>query len=276
MGTDNKLNNKIKSFNKYHENLLSRARKIVTNIGESKENIKKFEESFINEIFFPDKLTTVNQKLSPQDIFFSVLFYGFNEIYISFERLKDLEVYISRFPNIKTPIAKINYLRFLIENYLSEVYILRERLNKYLKKIRESYIEDRRYVSIRITCDQLINTVEGSLKNIITTRGSHTHLVRYSGRDIKRLESIFLYKEYLDKLQKYLPDDYIIPNFKNEYRKLRRKQKKILKDNNEQIKILLDYYFKEMLKIVFTDDDEISCPAKHNSIENRKKFFSKG
>ncbi|GAG89716.1 unnamed protein product [marine sediment metagenome] len=54
-------------------------------------------------------------------------------------------------------------MRFLIENYLSEVYILRERLNKYLKKIRESYIEDRRYVSIRITCDQLINTVEGSL-----------------------------------------------------------------------------------------------------------------
>ncbi|GAG64236.1 unnamed protein product [marine sediment metagenome] len=167
-------------------------------------------------------------------------------------------------------------MRFLIENYLSEVYILRERLNKYLKKIRESYIEDRRYVSIRITCDQLINTVEGSLKNIITIRGSHTHLVRHSDRDIKRLESIFLFKEYLDELQKYLPDDYIIPNFKNEYRKLRRKQKKILKDNNEQIKILLDYCFKEMLKIVFTDDDEISCPVKHNSIENRKKFFSKG
>ncbi len=275
MGIDNKLNNKIESFDKYRENLHSITRKIITNKSKSKENIKKFEESVINEIFFPDKLVTVNQKLSPQDIFFGVLFYGFNEIYISFERLKDLEVYISRFPNVKTPIAKINYLRFLIENYISEVYILKERLNKYLKKIRESYIEDRRYVLIRKTCDQLINAVEDSLENIITIRGSHTHLVRYEDRDIKRLESIFFFNEYLDELQKYV-DDYIIPNFKNEYRKLRRKRKKILKDNNKKIKILLDYCFKKMLKIVFTDDDEISCPVKHSSIENRKKFFSKG
>ena len=275
MGTANKLNNKIKSFNKYHENLLSRARKIVTNIGESKENIKKFEESFINEIFFSDKLTTVNQKLSPRDIFFGALFYGFNEIYISFERLKDLEVYISRFPNTKTPIAKINYLRFLIENCLNETYILKERLNKYSKKIREFYIGDKRYISIRKTCDQLTNTVEDILKNITTLRGSHTHVVRYSDRDIKRLETLFLYKEILDKLQKYSPD-YIIPNFKTEYRKLRSKWKKIFEDNNKQIKIMLDYYFKKMLKIVFTDDGEISCPEKCNSIENRKRFFSKG
>ncbi|MHC2995456.1 MAG: hypothetical protein IBV53_08160 [Candidatus Atribacteria bacterium] len=275
MGTDNKLDNKIESFDKYRENLFSIARKIITNISKSKENNKKFEESFINEIFFPYKLTTVDQKLSPQDIFFGVLFYGFNEICISFERLKDLEVYNSRFPNTKTPIAKINYLVFLIENYLSETYILKERLNKYSKKIRESYIEDKRYVSIRKTCDQLISTVEDILKNITTLRGSHTHVVRYSDGDIKRLESLFLYKEILDKLQKYLPD-YIVPNFKIEYRKLRSKWKKTFEDNNKQIKIMLDYYFKKMLKIVFINDGEISYPEKHNSIENRKKFFSKG
>ncbi|GAG89714.1 unnamed protein product [marine sediment metagenome] len=74
MSADNKLNNKIESFDKYRENLHSIARKIITNISKSKENIKKFEESFINEIFFPDKLTTVNQKLSPQD-FFSVFYF---------------------------------------------------------------------------------------------------------------------------------------------------------------------------------------------------------
>jgi hypothetical protein len=130
MGIDNKLNNKIESFDKYRENLLSIVRKIATNIAKSKENNKKFEESVINEIFF-DKLTTIDQKFSPQDIFFGDLFYGFNEIFISFERLKDLEVYISRFPNTKTLIAKIDYLRFLIENYLNEMYLLKERLNKY-------------------------------------------------------------------------------------------------------------------------------------------------
>jgi len=279
MGTDNKLNNTMESFDKYRENLLSIARKIAINIGKSKEDIKKFEESIINEIFFPDKLTTVNWKLSPQDIFFGVLFFGFNEIYISFERLKDLEVYISRFPNTKTLISKISYLRFLIENYLNETYLLKERLNIYLKKIEKSYIEDKRYVSIRKTCDQLINIVEGYLKNITTVRGSHTHIVRYSDRDFKRLESLFLYeeylKEYLYELQKYLPD-YTIPNFNTEYRKLRGKWKKIFEDRNKQIKIMLNYCFEKILKIVFINDGEISYPEKRNSIENRKKFFSEG
>jgi hypothetical protein len=275
MGIDNKLNNKIESFDKYRENLLSIVRKIATNIAKSKENNKKFEESVINEIFF-NKSTTMTQKLSPQDIFFGDLFYGFNEIFISFERLKDLEVYISRFPNTKTPIAKIDYLRFLIENYLNEMYLLKERLNKYSKKIREFYIEDKRYISIRKTCNQLISTVEDSLKNITTLRGSHTHVVRYLDKDIERLIKLFLYKGYLDGLQKYLPDNYITPNFKTEYRKSRRKWKKIFKDNNEEIKIMLNYYFKIMLKIVFNNDSEISYPEKHNSINNRKKFFSKG
>ncbi|MBU4349756.1 hypothetical protein KJ599_05485 [bacterium] len=58
-----------------------------------------------------------------------------------------------------------------------------------------------------------------------------------------------------------------MPNFKNEYRKLREKWKKILKDNKE---------IKIMLKIVFKNNGEISYPEKRNSIENRKKFFSKG
>jgi len=272
---DSKLNNTIESFDKYQKNLHNIALKIATKISKSKENNRKFEESVINEIFF-NKLTTIGQKLSPQDIFFSDLFYGFNEISISFERLKDLEVYISHFPNTKTPISKIDYLCFLIENYLYEAYLLKERLNKYSKKIRGSYIEDMRYVSISKKCDQLISTVEGSLKNIISLRGRVTHIFHYSDKDINRLKSMILYKEYLVGLQKYLPEDYVIPNFKNEYRKLRKKWKKIFKDNNEEIKIMLNYYFKIMLKIVFNDNGEISYPEKRNSIENRKKFFSKG
>ena len=275
MSIDSKLNNTIESFDKYQKNLHNIALKIVTNISKSKENNRKFEESVINEIFF-NKLTTIGQKLSPQDIIFGDLFYGFNEISISFERLKDLEVYISHFPNTKTPISKIDYLCFLIENYLYETYLLKERLNKYSKKIRGSYIEDMRYVSISKKCDQLISTVEGSLKNIISLRGRVTHIFHYSDKDINRLKSMILYKEYLVGLQKYLPEDYVIPNFKNEYRKLRKKWKKIFKDNNEEIKIMLNYYFKIMLKIVFNDNGEISYPEKRNSIENRKKFFSEG
>ncbi len=275
MGTDSKLNNTIENFDKYRENIFNIVRIIAKSISKSKEKNRKFEESVINEIFF-NKSTTLKRKSSPQDIFFGDLSHGFNEIAISFERLKDLDVYISCLPNIKTPIEKIDYLSFLFENYFYETYILKERLNKYLKKIRDSYIEDKRYISIRKICILLINTIEESLKNITNLRGRHIHDFRYLDKDIKRLTSLILYKEYLDGLQKYLPEDYVIPNFKNEYQKLRKKWKKIFKDNNKQIKILLNIYFEAMLKIVFKNNGEISYPEKRNSIENRKKFFSKG
>ena len=275
MSIDNKLNNTIESFDKYRENLFNIVRKIAISISKSKEKNRNFEESVINKIFF-NKSTTVKRKSSPQDIFFGDLFYGFDEIYNSFERLKDLEVYISNLPNIKTPIEKIDYLRFLLENYLNETYILKERLNKYSKKIKDSYIEDKRYISIRKICILLIKTVEDSLKNITNLRGNHIHDVRYLDKDIKRLTSLIIYKEYINGLQKYLPEDFVIPNFKNEYHKLRKKWKKIFKDNNKQIKILLNIYFEAMLKIVFKNNGEISYPEKRNSIENRKKFFSKG
>lgn len=275
MSIGSKLSNTIESYDKYRENLFNIVHRIAKSISKSKEKNRKFEESVINEIFF-NKLTTMKRKSSPQDFFFGNLFYGFNEIAISFERLKDLEVYISRLSNIKTPIEKIDYLSFLFENYLNETYILKERLNKYSKKIRDSYIEDKRYISLREICILLINTVEDSLKNITNLRGSHIHDVRYLDKDIKRLTSLILYKEYLDRLQKYLPEDYVIPNFKNEYHKLRKKWKKIFKDNNKQVKILLNIYFEAMLKIVFKNNGEISYPEKCNSIENRKKFFSKG
>lgn len=254
----------MENFDKYKENLLSVGRKKLLNISKSKEDNEKFEEAIINDMFFPEKSEKVNRAYITHDFFYSFLFHGFNEIIISFERLQDFETYISRFPNTKTSIAKINYLRFLIENYLIEIYILKERLIKYIKKIKDFYKEECRSISIKNECKQLINAVEDSFRDIKCHRDRHTHEVRYSDKDVKRLETLSLFAEFLNELQEYLPN-YIIPNFKTEYRKARTKWKKIFKKNNKDIKIVLNDCFKEINTIIFSGDGEISYPKKHGS-----------
>jgi hypothetical protein len=269
------INNKIESYEKCRENLLNIVYKIAVDISESEEKNTKFNESIINEIFFK-KFIPIDKKNSTKDIFLSIVANGFKEISISFGRLKDLELYISNFPTLKEPIKKADYLRFLIENYLYEIYILKERLNKYTKKIMNSYIEDKRYISIRKACNLLANMVEKNLENIISIRGKHIHQARYSDKDIDRLVSLFLYQEFLDEMKKILSSHYIIPNFQNEYKNLRKKWKKIFQENNKQIKILLNSYFEVMINIVFNDSGEILYPNKSKSIQNKKRFYSKG
>lgn len=183
--------------------------------------------------------------------------------------MQDLETYISYFPKTKTSLAKINYLCFLIENHLNEIYILKERLVKYFKKIEDFYKGDCRYISVKNKCQQLINTVEYNVKNIKGLRHRHTHEFRYSDKDIKRLETLSLHEEFLNELKNILPAHTIpfIPNFKTEYRKVKNKWKKIFKKNNEDIKIVLNDYFKEINAIIFPGDGEISYPKKHGFIK---------
>lgn len=256
----------MESFNKYKGNLLSVGRKKILNISKSKEDNKEFKEAIINDIFSPEESRKAKRDFLPHDFFYSFLFNGFDEIIITFERLQDLETYISYFPKTKTSLTKINYLRFLIENHLNEIYILKERLVKYFKKIKDFYKVDCRYTLVKNICQQLINRVEDSFKNIKYYRHSHTHKFRYSDKDIRRLETLSLHEEYLNELKKIL-SAHIIPNFKTEYRKVRNKWKKIFKKNNEDIKIVLNDCFKEVNKIIFPGDGEISYPKKRGAIK---------
>lgn len=255
----------MKSFDKYKNNIFDAVRKEAKKV--LKRNYKEIKESLLSDLFKLGRPIEVKQLSSPHEIFFSKIVYGFNEINISFKRLLDLEIYVSRFPYGNTSVSKTEYLLFQIENYLSEMCILKERLKSYFRKIERSYKKDLRHTSTKKICDQLINEVEEGFKNFTYIRGIHIHKVRYHDKDIERVDLLDVYAELINDLKKYLPS---IPNYEVEYRKVRKKWKKIFKDNNEKVKILLNGCFKEILKIVFTNDGEIFYPEKYNFIKNDK------
>jgi len=260
----------MESYKNFKENLMHIADIKIESIEESKEDSEKFSIAMFTDIFLPKEAIKYRKDFLPKDVFFAFLFNGFDEIYLTVERLNDLENYISNFPKTKSSLSKINYLRFLIENHFNEVYILKERLVSYLKKIERSYQKDHKQGLIKNKCQQLIDKIEESFQNIQRHRHIHIHRSRYSDKDISRLEALSINEELINKSKNILPS-FIIPNFNNEFKKARSKWKEIIMQNNKEIKKVLNYCFKEVNIIIFTKDGEISYPKKSNFITKKMK-----
>jgi hypothetical protein len=142
-----------------------------------------------------------------------------------------------------------------MENYLNEIYILRERLKSYFTIIGRLYKKDPSHKNILKKTRPLFTVVHESFKGIIETRGSHVHRTRFYDEDLDRLSS-----------QEFLSDHgndeliFIKNLFKFEYRTVRRKLKKTIKNNNKQIRILLDACFDVLYEIVTDQRGNIKYP----------------
>src|SRR5689334_23144184 len=71
--------------------------------------------------------------LSPLEQFQIKLFHGYMEIYKTVEALKNIEIYMAVFPHGRNKkIERSAYLSYHFENFLNEIYVLRNRLVAYV------------------------------------------------------------------------------------------------------------------------------------------------
>lgn len=80
------------------------------------------------------------------------------------ERHRVLRFYVGKFPYRKTQIAKHRHLQFHVEAFLHELYILQERLVKFLKFIERQHRRDARLPQIKAVCEVLKKFVLDSMK----------------------------------------------------------------------------------------------------------------
>lgn len=243
----------MKGLEKYSEIFISKTRELFSEDDLKHDN--QYQEVFKNHLFGLSGPKQMQRKLTSSDIFFSNIYRGYREIIDSYYCLLDIEVYIGRFPYSRTSISKTRHLSYHMENYLSEVYILRERLKPYFTKVGRLYKKDTSHKSILHKTRPLFTVVSESFKGIIATRGSHVHRTRFYDEDLDRLSSQeFLSAHGNDELV-------VIKNlFKIEYRIVRRRLKDTLKNNNKQIKILLDACFDVLYEIVTDQQGKIRYP----------------
>lgn len=207
-------------------------------------------ETLNNDLFDLDGPRKLDRPLDARDEFFGKIFCGFMEIYKSLETLNDIAFYINRFPFHQTRITRERYLQFHVESYVSEVYILRERLTPYITLIERQYRRDSRLSGVQARCTALTEAITQSLQGIVDVRGHHVHRVRFSDNDIDRLSTFTLLSQGSDgELSSFMKESYHY-----EHRRVKKKWCDRAKANNKAIRELLDIFFDSLFPVVFDED----------------------
>lgn len=131
---------------------------------------------------------------TPEKIFVGELIQGFFEISDAFEGLCDAGFYLRRFPFGGTRISKGRHLRLMVGFYLEQIYIFRERLRVYCDFLRKSDRDDPQGPLVSEATSIASSMVEEVLGPLLSVRGRHVHLSRYTDSDLERLQSWELFK----------------------------------------------------------------------------------
>lgn len=177
-----------------------------------------------------------------------ILFYGFNEIANSYYVLKDCEIYIRRFPFSKTGITKECYFQFIIGAYYSEIYILKERLESYSTKIQRIFNK----AGLPFDDKSLKRIYYKYLKGVLKVRRQHIHENRIEVNEIERLRALNFLIQKVDGEEPFNRFAKIIYNM--DYKKIRKEWTILFKNNNNEIKKMLDLYFDLLYPMVFNPD----------------------
>lgn len=216
-----------------------------------------FESNF--SVFLHDESISEQKtiKLSNNALFVQNIHQGVFEILSSYESLLDAELYIRRFPYTETRITRMRHLRYVFENYLNEIYILKVRLIAYTKAIEEFYAIGNRRKKVRQITQPLFTFTSNFFKEFVAERGEHVHSRRYDSVNISRLEA-------MERLSTSNPStewaSHMYNYFELVYKDTRKNKSKEIQDHNQKIKNLLDSYFEKLYPVLFDSDGNLLMP----------------
>ena len=224
---------------------------MILPILDKKRNLE-LENVVHNQMYGIDGPTSLSRNPSNEEKYVGKIWSGFIEIYESFERLQDTEIYLRRFPLSKTSVTKEKYLRFHIEAYLHEIYIFKERLKSYLTVIQRQYKNTEYEEAIKETLEIAKRKITDGMSNIIKIRDKHVHQFRFTDKRLERLSLLeFSYKN-LGEDYKYLYD--------LSYRETKKYWLGVIRRNKEHIAILLDRYFYIIKPVIFDKKGKLRYP----------------
>jgi hypothetical protein len=217
---------------------------------------REMEESLGGFLLSEERFLSTPVKLPPKALFVRQIHWGVFEIIDSYESLLDAEVYIRRFPYGKTRITRINHIRYVFANHLSEVYILKERLKAYLQTVENVYAKGLRRRLVRQITQYLFTFNTKSFDEIIAERGVHVHKARYDDMNLSRLGAI-------ERLSKSNPEaiwkSYLDNYFEMVYRRIRKE--KSMNCRPEIVpKKYIDEYFDRLYPVIFDEKENLFMP----------------
>lgn len=209
---------------------------------------KELGTAIRNTLFGVSGVRSIEYQPTKDEKNFFLLFMAFIEIIKCYEMLSDIEIYISRLPLRKpSTIPKHRFLRYHIESYLHETYILKERLRAFLKKIKRLHRNDS---NVNYFTTKLEKIIIDKFQNIGIIRGIHTHKNRFQDESLDQLDSLEIYKNIDDEKARNLFNKY----YEYEFKKTRKKWISWAKQSNSALIKLLNFYFEIVFKLIFNEN----------------------
>jgi hypothetical protein len=235
----------------YFDMVLRVAQRMMEPIFEKEK--KELGKSLMDSILGANVSSSVSRNISPKEYFIAnKLFRPLSEIINTIEAIENIAIYARSFPYKRQGISQAIYLKYHIENYLNELYLLKNRLISYLKVIDKSYKRSKRYEQVAKSIGPLYSLVGNILEGYIKVRGTHVHQYRYSDNDFNRLSTLELLSRGEEEFSK------IIKNLYNDaYRETRKIWVEKIKTDIVGIHKLLEYYFKGLLTAISKDGELI-------------------
>jgi len=176
----------------------------------------------------------------------------YSEISASIERMRAIAMFVRQYPNYKSfkkyGITHTFYLRYHVENYFNEMYLFKERVNRFIAYLK-SECNDHGLSLERKILDEIKKVFLSSIDGIIDTRRRHIHGVnRFTNKKFEQLESIEFFLQHMD--------DNKITNLldilkKINYRPVRQEWFKIISNNNKSLDSFFDSILEKIKPIVF-------------------------
>ena len=177
---------------------------------------------------------------------FYKIFNGFNEILETLETIEMLQSMMKLNPPRGKTISVDLYYKHIISSYISEIYILKERLNAYAKVIARTYFKDGDLNCRLDDLDHLHTKIKESTKSINDTRNNHVHMQRHSDTDLNFLSTLRLVSD-----QDYCYRD----SLKVQTKFVRRNWAEQFSNNNKAMDLLLVDYFEDIFRVICVKDE---------------------
>lgn len=221
----------------------------------SKDGFSRFQESMTKnfsglirrQIEETGKYKIDRSRLTAQELLVNDVFSHFMEIQSSFARLEEILTLSRSAPPRRSGIAKVSYLKFLLEAHLQESYILSTRLQKFAKWVSRRLRSTNSIASARTA--RLATFVSEPFDTQSRTRAEHVHQKRFDTEELNSADMLEFVARNADEAS---PEFWKLRFLaEREYKSVRNKSIREMASNIKGIKNLLNVYFEDVHAIVF-------------------------
>lgn len=219
-------------------------------------SIEKDRQAFREEIKSVLENSKANRSF-PQftrrdEVFASRLFLEFDELVTSLLCMKDIEVYVKRFPYRDAGISSLRYLKYHVESHLNEIYIFQERVEAFFDFIQKRYRKSPNAANINLMSQRILAFIKSSLQSIILARGAHVHSRRFTSSDLDRLT-------FLENMKNSEAETFS-DLYELEYKQARKEWARSIQTFNSTFEQMFNTICKELDAVLFDKNDQIIYP----------------